>query len=596
MRRFLVLTVTCAVVALGGWYIWNLSHGTWALSVSDLLPQQTILLAHMPDFNRTRDQWHHSDLYLLYREPAVQDFLRKPAGNLPRPDAVGQTLQEIEHLNLKNAFVALTSIERNSPTLVGGFRFRGRSEDAERVVGKWRSQILEKNPGAKHQKIKYGRHEIELLAATPFTLATAYHPPWFLAATDLTALKTLLDRAERRAKNPEDILGKDESYRAAVSRRPSNYALFFYLQPKAVSERIAALRAAIRGPASPNAKTLSLLGQIRSISGAMRFENGKIHDVLFVEMPKTESNATLTRSSLTLGTRDTFFYLATLLNLEEGMKILNQAAGVGGIVQKLFQTFGDSGITADDWKAAFGPELGSLADWSSNAHWPSLLVTLPVLDMAKAGRIVETITRADESATWNETEKDGVRYFSKQSPANFVAVTPTIALSDRILIVALNPVLAEESVKRSTGSSSGLVDSQTYKAAERLLPAPTNFFAYLDTAILYSRLDASLRPILMLAAAFKPSVTANVDLAKISSPEVITKHLSPIVTSQRYDRDGYVVESIGPLTLDQSLIALAIAGAIGTGVRHSSSSGSSGLGPLAPTTSPQPSPSPSGTP
>jgi hypothetical protein len=557
MRRILLLAITCAVVGFGGWYIWNLSHETWALSVSALLPRETIFLAQMPDLNRTRDQWHHSDIYALYREPSVQDFLRKPLTNLSNGNVVDQTLSEIEQLEPKSVFLALTSLKGNNPTLVGGFRFRGRPEDAERVIGKWRSQVLEKNPGAKHEKIEYRHHEIELLTATPFTLATAYDPPWFLAATDLTELKALLDRAESRVKNSQETLGKDESYRAAVSRRPSNYALFFYLQPKAVSERLAALRTAIQAPASPNTGAVSVLEQMRSISGAMRFENGKIHDLLFVGMPKVERNRTLSRSSLTLGTRETFFYLATLLDLGDTVQALNQAAGIGGIAQKISQAFAASGITADDWKAAFEPELGSLADWPSSAHWPSVLVTLPVLDIAKAGKIVETITRADEATTWTQTEKDGIRYFSKQSPASLAPVTLTIALSDRILIVALNPVLAEEAVKRSIGQSSELADSQTYKTAARLLPTPTNFFAYLDTAGLYSRLDASLRPILMLAGAFKPSMATNVDLSKIPSPEVITKHLSPIVTSQRYDGDGYVVESLGPITLNDAAIGVA---------------------------------------
>ena len=115
MRRVLLLAITCAVVAFTGWYIWNLSHETWALPVSALLPRETIFLAQMPDFNRTRDQWHHSDIYALYQEPAVQDFLRKPLANLSKADAVGQTLREIEQLDPKNVFLALTSIEGNSP-------------------------------------------------------------------------------------------------------------------------------------------------------------------------------------------------------------------------------------------------------------------------------------------------------------------------------------------------------------------------------------------------------------------------------------------------------------------------------------------------
>ena len=380
MKRLILLVVAGAAAAAAGWYVWNLSQKTSSASASVLLPRQTIFLAHMPDFNRTRDQWRHSDIYMLYREPAVQDFLHKPLANLSTPKAFGaQTLLELEQLEPTNIFFALTSLENNSPKLAGGFRFRGSITDAEQVIGKWRSKFLERNPDARREKLQYEHHEIELVAATPFTLATAYDRPWFFAATDLTELKALLDRADGRVKNPNETLDNDEAYRAAIAHRPSNYELFFYLQPKTFSERLASLRAAIQSPAATKQQTI--LEQVRSISGATRFEGGKICDLLFVGMPRLESRdggTALTRSSLTLGTKETFFYLSMLLNLGERMETLNQAAGLSGMTQKFAQAFSDSGITADDWKAAFGLELGSLADWPSSAHWPTVLLTLPV--------------------------------------------------------------------------------------------------------------------------------------------------------------------------------------------------------------------------
>jgi hypothetical protein len=255
----------------------------------------------------------------------------------------------------------------------------------------------------------------------------------------------------------------------------------------------------------------------------------------------------------------------------------------------------DSGITADDWKAAFGLELSSLADWPSSAHWPSLLLTLPVTEPAKAGKITEALIHADEGATWTQTEKDGVRYFSKQTAASLVAITPTVALSNRILIAGLNPVSVEEAMKRSGTGPAEFLNSPTYKAAERLLPAPTNFFAYIDTALLYSRLDASLRPMLLMAAAFVPSVAGSIDPTKLPSPDVITKHLSPIVSSQRYDHDGYVAESVGPITLDQTAIGFAILSSLGSAARQKAYPGISGWG-TSQTTTPQAISSPSPTP
>jgi len=565
MKRILLVLVVFAVAAFAGWYYWNLSQKISSAPVAALLPRETIFVAQMPDFNRAYDEWQHCDIYQLYREPAVQDFLRKPLANVSKTDAVSQTVLEIEQLAPTNAFIALTSIDNNNPKFVGGFHFRGSQEEAERIIDKWRSMFTGPNSSLKRDKVQYQGHEIQATKTGSFTIATAYDAPWFFVATDAADMQALLDRADHRSSDVDNRLDKDEAYRSAISRRASNDVAFFFLQPKTFSQRLAALRAAVGSTPAPGEGTM--LEKMRCITGSTRFENGKIHDVLFLGMPKLEHNATLTRSSLSLGTKETFFYLAMLLNLAERMDTLNQAAAFAGT--KIFQALSDSGITAADWKAAFGIELGSLANWPSGAHWPSLLLTVPVTDATKARQIVEALLRAEEEGSWTANEKDGVRYFSKQSAASFVAITPTIALSDRILIGGLDPTSVEDAINRARANSSELAESQTYKGAERLLPAPTNFFAYIDMAQMYSRLDASLRPMLLMAAAFVPAVAGSIDPTKLPPPEVITKHLSPIVSSQRYDNDGYVAESIGPITLDQLGIGVAVFSSFGAAAaRH----------------------------
>jgi hypothetical protein len=585
MKRILLILIALAVAAFAGWYYWQFSQQLSSAPVASLLPRNTIFVAQIPDFNRAYDEWQHCDIYQLYQEPAVQDFLRKPLGNAPKTDALSQTLLELKQLAPKNAFVALTSVDNNNPKIVGGFRFQGNHEEAERIIGKWRSMLIGQNSSLKREKVQHQGHEIEVAKAPAFIIATAYDPPWFFAATDVPELQQLLDRADRRSCSPDSRLDTDDAYRAAISRRPSNYVAFFYLQPKTFSQRLAALRAAVGSTPAPGEGTM--LEKMRCITGSMRFENGKIRDVLFLGMPKLEQNTTLTRSSLSLGTKETCFYLAMLLNLGERMDTLNQAAAFAGT--KIFQALSDSGITAADWKAAFGVELASLGDWPSTARWPALLITLPVIDATKAGTIVDALMRAEGDNSWTANEKDGVRYFSKQSAASFVAITPTIALSDRILVAGLDPMSVEEAIRRARNSSSELADSQTYKAAARLLPEPTNFFAYIDAAQLYSRLDASLRPMLLMAAAFVPAVAGSIDIAKLPAPEVITKHLSPIVSSQRYDGDGYMVESIGPITLDELVIGIAVSSSFGAAAARQT-----GLG--TPATTPPVVPSPSPTP
>jgi hypothetical protein len=99
---------------------------------------------------------------------------------------------------------------------------------------------------------------------------------------------------------------------------------------------------------------------------------------------------------------------------------------------------------------------------------------------------------------------------------------------------------------------------------------------------------------LLMASAFMPGMTDSVDLTRLPAVEVITKHLSPIVSSQRYDGDGYVAESVGPITLDQSAIGLAIL-SVGAAARQKASTSLTGWGSSS-TGSPQPSLSPPSTP
>lgn len=557
MKRVVLLVLAAAGVGFAGWYAVRLASSTSTASVAALLPKDTVFLLHLPDINRTRDQWHEADIYKLYQEPEVQEFLRKPLSRVPQSGLASQALQATEQLDAKDIFLALTSVNQIAPKYVAGFRFRGTEADAERVIGGWRSQLTEKNPNAQHQTVSYQGHRIEVIAVGSLIFASAYDGHWFFVADDQEELKRVLDRADHRIQDRHTTLDGDENYLAATAHMPLSYAALFYLQPRTFVEQLQSLRKAMGSTPSPGERTM--LEKIQSVCGTTRFENGKIHDVLFVGTAKAEDDQSLTRLSLSLATKDTIIYLAAILNIGDKIDALGQAPGISGRIQKLFQTFAASHVTADDWKAAFGPELASLVDWPEAARC-SVLATLRVKDVVKASKIVEAMMHIDEDSFWARTEREGVRYFSMQSPASLIAIAPTIALSDQIMIVGLDAKAVEAAIQRSRNSSSELATSQGYKTAARLVPPPTNFFAYVDTALLYRRLDTTVRPFFLMAVAFLPNMNEYFDLDRFPKSDVITRHLSPIVSSQRYESDGYVTESAGPVTLNQATIGLVVSG------------------------------------
>ena len=142
MKRLGLLVVIAALAAVGILYGLRRAQTTPHAAVTALLPRGTIALAHVPDFSRTRDEWHQSDLYKLYREPAVQDFLSRPLSRVPQRDTATDSVNDIERLDLKDAFAAVTSIDNNNLHFAGGFRFRGSQSNAEEIIGKWRSKIV----------------------------------------------------------------------------------------------------------------------------------------------------------------------------------------------------------------------------------------------------------------------------------------------------------------------------------------------------------------------------------------------------------------------------------------------------------------------
>src|ERR1051326_2007091 len=215
-RLALFLTIgVIAVIALA--YALRLSRQPSATKVTSLLPQDTIAFVHVPDFNRTRDEWRRSDIYQLIHEPAVEQLLRKPLDRLQKRNSQAPIFHDLEQVGAKDIFIAVTSIAARNGSFIAGFRFRGNREAAAAIINKWQAQFLKKNANAKEEKIAYGQHQIEVAVAPTFTLATTYDGQWFFASNEIDRLKELLDRADGREETrnlPEDKIDNHPSSRA----------------------------------------------------------------------------------------------------------------------------------------------------------------------------------------------------------------------------------------------------------------------------------------------------------------------------------------------------------------------------------------------
>src|SRR5205814_8821970 len=210
-------------------------------------------------------------------------------------------------------------------------------------------------------------------------------------------------------------------------------------------------------------------------------------------------------------------------------------------------------------KAAFGDEVSVMAAWPTNAKLPNAVLTVAVRDSARARKIAGAIA---SSSGWQRSSRNNAKYYSTPTSGVLVAVNPTLAVSDRLLVLGMDAASVDRVVTQAPPGN-GLSGSENFRAASKLVPEPQQMFAYIDLAGLYSRLDATLRPILQMSAAFVPSLSERLDPNKLPPTDVITKHLSPVVASQSYIDGGYRSESAGPITIGQAAIA---AGATYAGV------------------------------
>jgi len=595
MRKLQLLILAAAVAAAAIWWGFYRTHHTSSLGVASLLPKQTMALVHVPDFNRSRGEWHRTDLYQLWKEPAVQEFLAKPRAKVPTEGRIGQTVNEMADLDMKDAFFAVISIEASAWKWEGGFRCPGDTTKAAKTVEDWRARGLNVNGDVKRETLEYQGRQIQTETAGLITLSTAWAGPWFFYANDLENLKALLDRADGRTKDANTELSSDEAFLAASKHMPDSYAALAYGRVDQLLEKLM----------PPEERTspdqLALIRDIRAFCATTAFDGGRIRDTVFVAMPKAAEPGNLARASLPIATKDAFLYAATLLDLRKEMTPGGRTPALGwlGGLKTITDALAASGVSLEEWKSAFGSEMGLIGSWTTNSQFPSLLAAIPVKDPAKANHIFSALAAGPSAdAAWTHREKEGVHYFSSGSGLQLFSFSPTIGLSDRMLIVGPDAGAIEAAMKRSAAGASELAATRNFQNAERTVPTAQQAFVYLDLALVYARFDETLRPLLAMSAAFLPAMSDTVDVNKLPPAEVITKHLSPIVMSQSYRGDGYVAESVGPVPFYQTVVGAVTSGMAASAIYRQQTQPLSRpkTGPLVPAASASPSPSPDDSP
>lgn len=560
MKKLLAVLVIAFLAAAAVWVVMRIQLAKRAAVVPELLPQKTLLLVEVPDFQRTLTRWHESDLYQIWREPSVQAWLQEPWARLAADRGGRKTLDDFLQLGPTRGFLALTSLESNEPKLIGGFHFDQSPEEARKFVEQRERDLLTKTADAKRETIVYEQHKIETVSISHFVFARVYDNQWFFAANDVATLKALLDRVDHRREKADGSLRESEAFAAAAKRLPAEYAGMIFLEPRPFVEKLMPV-IAMTGQSLPMDQ-LQRLKQVRSVAAAVGFDHGKMRETDFVAMPQVGAEEKLKRPLLGTAGTNTFLYSASRVHWSDNLLAPSAPAAVGlpALVRQFIAAMSARGISLDELRAAFGEEFEIVGDWPADAQWPTLVATLPVKDAARGRKIAEALTSVEiAGAAWTRSDENGGTVYSVQPFSGFVPVRPAIAVSETIMMVGSDTGAVEAMLSRIAQPAGELEKSAIFRDAAAQVPPADSAFNYVDTRLFYERADAAARPLLLMGAAFYPALAQTVDFSKWPAPEAIAKHLSPIVMSQRYDNDGYVTESVGPVTFREATIGLAVA-------------------------------------
>ncbi len=357
MKKLLAVLALALLVAAAVWVIVRVQLANRLATVPELLPGATLFLVEAPDPRRSRERWHESALYQIWREPSVQSWLQESLKRLPQNGRGRKTAEEFLQLHPTHVFIALTALEKNEPTLLGGFHFEGGPEPARQFIEQRQAEWLARNADAKRETIEYGQHKIEKVTVSHLVLATVSDNHWFFASNDVAALKGLLDRADRRQEKAGRSLHENEAFSDIARHLPTDYAGMIYIDPQPFVKKLIPLIAMTDQSLPIN--HLERLRQIKSVASAVGFEKGNMRETDYVAMPRIGEEEKLTRTLLGTAGANTFLYSLSRVHWSD--KALSSSAptttGLPALIGQFASALTARGISLEDLRLAFGEEL-----------------------------------------------------------------------------------------------------------------------------------------------------------------------------------------------------------------------------------------------
>ena len=511
MKKLLLAVVGLVVIAVV--LVVLLHRPETTPSAVTLLPDSTIALVDIPDFQSCRDKVAASPVARFCQEPEVRACLERQLaaslGGQPGSTNLNALLTETT-LALPNgeAFLAVTRmtlLPALQCTFAAGVDLRGHKMATQASLKVYEYELRKHNPAASVSAKKFHGVKYSVWQTAPgVQLCHTFFGSLLVFTTDEETLCDMIARAAGKAEAPG--LTANAGYQNSLRQLPEPRDLHAYVNIEQLVGRFG-LPLFI---AMPNNPFVQQLADMQAWGTGITFSETNVTDVGVTTFTKPHQPAPpLQQTTLVAAPADSTLYLAgtpdlaatyrTLVDVIKAVGPRDTAQLVAGIEFMLAFT----GTRIDnDFLAKLGPEVALIGNWRPGATVPDLALVAEVRDQPemvgkfrRIARVLDTTLKTTDQLPVADETLHVVHTASGYA-------SPTFALMDKFFVLALTADYAREIVTQ-------------IKTGTTVLPIPAGGS---------SIASCDLRQLLAGLYSLTGSNTV-MQLGQLPAPETIAKHV-----------------------------------------------------------------------